>query len=394
MSRLVVTTAAVLVAVLVLAELAMRPPLEERILIYGLFGGSAVGTALLGWGILRITRRARSLRTAVLLPPVAAVSVATLAVGGAALTMFLSPHDLRLVLVALALGVGLGWVLGAALVRPLAADLGRLAETAARVAEGNLSVTTGIERCDEVGRVARAVDAMIARLAEARATRERHEQARKTFLTAVGHDLRTPLTSLQAAVEALQDGMAPDPDRYLRSMVGDLKLLRGLVDDLFVLARIEAGDLALRPVPVDLAELSDEVLDTMRPLAERRRVELALSAEPPLPIRVDPQAVARVIRNLVDNAVRHAPVGSTVVVEAARRSAGIVLRVVDEGPGFPDDRGYPASDSGRSHSDGGRSGLGLPIARGLVEAQGGTIWIEDGPGGRVAFRLPSDVTSS
>lgn len=368
------------VIMLVVAEVSMRPTPSERRTLYVLFLGAAFGTLALGVPIRLALSRLPTLRATVLVPPVAAVLVAAVVVGVAALTMFISPHDLQLVTVALLLGAGLGGFLGVALGEPLTGDLTRLAAAADQVAGGDLSARADVHRSDEVGRVAAAFDAMVERLATAQAEREGHERSRRSFLTGVGHDLRTPLMSLQAAVEALEDGMAPDPQRYLRSMSADLRALRGLVDDLFVLSRLEAGDLALRPVAIDLGELSDEVLETMRPLAEAKAVELSLVASPPHPVNVDPQAVARVIRNLVDNAVRHTPSGTRVSVEISEASGEVVVVVVDDGPGFSD-------GEGRAGSDGGRSGLGLPIAKRLIEAHGGTVWWEPGPGGRVGFRL-------
>ena len=386
--------ALLLIGVLVVVEVTMAPSAQERLVLYAIFGSSAVITAAVGWAMLRFGRRSRTLRTSVIMPPVAAVSVAAVVVAGAALTMFLSPHDLRLLIVALTLGVGLGWVLAGALVQPLTADLHRLAEVARQVAEGQLEVTTGIDRSDEIGGVATAIDAMIGRLAEAEMTRARNERARQDFLAAIGHDLRTPLASLQATVEALEDEITPDPARYLRSMSGDLEFLRGLVDDLFMLARIETGDLDLKPVTVDLTELCDEVLEAMRPLAERRRVQLDLAASVPLEVDADPRAVARVVRNLVDNAIRHTPEGSTVTVAINGGPMRTEVAVSDQGPGFPE---APQSDASSDGSwvdsprprDEARSGLGLTIARGLVAAHGGSIWVERAEGGRVVFSLGS-----
>lgn len=384
--------ALLLIGVLVVVEVTMTPTGRERLVLYAIFGSSAMITSGVGWAMLRFGRRSRTLRTSVLMPPVAAVAVAAVVVAGAALTMFLSPHDLRLVIVALMLGVGLGWVLAGALVQPLTTDLHRLADVAREVAEGNLEVTTGVDRSDEIGEVAAAIDAMIGHLAEAEMARAKNEKARQAFLAAIGHDLRTPLASLQATVEALQDEITPDPARYLRSMSGDLEFLRGLVDDLFMLARIETGDLDLKPVEVDLAELCDEVLEAMRPLAHRRKVELTLTAQAPMQVVADPRAVARVVRNLVDNAIRHTPEGSTVTVSVNGSPTTTEIAVSDQGPGFPGALRLDASsdgswvDSSRPR-DQARAGLGLTIARGLVAAHGGNVWVEEAEGGRVIFSL-------
>ena len=127
------------------------------------------------------------------------------------------------------------------------------------------------------------------------------------MLSSVGHDLRTPLSALQAALEALIDGVAPDPDRYLRSMQKDVTALSALVEDLFLLSRIEAGRLELSRTPVDLTELADEAIEALAPAAERHGVRMRLVAAGSVPVIGNAVAVGRVIRNLLDNAVRHSP---------------------------------------------------------------------------------------
>ncbi|MFP3915261.1 MAG: sensor histidine kinase [Actinomycetota bacterium] len=395
MRKLIALTAALVVAILLVTEAAMQPSPRDRAILITVFGLAFALTVMMGWLLLRLAHRIRTLRTAFILIPVGAVGVAAITIGAAAFTMFLSAHDLRLTLVALGLGVGLGTALAVTVSRPLAGDLRRLSETAARVAEGDVTARTGVSRPDEVGELARAMDGMIGELAGLEEERARNEESRRTFLAAIGHDLRTPLTSLQAAVEALQDGIAPDPDRYLRSMARDLQTLRGLVDDLFMLTRIETRDLELQPVAVDAAELVDEILEAMRPLGESRHVRLVLDTEGPAPVEADPRAMARVVRNLVDNAVRHTGPDTEVRVRVEREPGGVLVRVKDQGPGFPEGFRHLAwedavrGDASRSR-DGGGAGLGLTIARGLVEAHQGEIWIGEGEGGEVAFRLPSE----
>jgi signal transduction histidine kinase len=201
---------------------------------------------------------------------------------------------------------------------------------------------------------------------------------------------------LRAAVEALADGVAPDPERYLRAMARDVEALGALIEDVFLLASIESGRLDLLREPVDLSELADEAVEALSPAATARRVRLSL--ESPGGVRVDGNATAigRVIRNLIDNAIRHAPEDSAVDVIVAGGSAPS-LRVIDRGPGFPAEfarhvfEPFARADPSRTRATGG-AGLGLVIARGLVEAHGGRIWIEQPAdtttGGRVAFELP------
>jgi two-component system sensor histidine kinase BaeS len=291
-----------------------------------------------------------------------------------------------LVLVALLLGMGLGGVLATAVAGPLTADLASMSTTARQVGEGDLSVRTGIDRKDELGYAARTFDQMIDRL-------EASEEERRFLLAAIGHDLRTPLTSIQAALEALVDGVAPDPPAYLRGMAHDLDYLRNLVNDLFLMARIDAGRLELLPIPLDLSELADEAVEALTPAAAERQVRLVVQAPGRLGMTGDAAALSRVFRNLLANAVRHSPEGGEVRIELSEVGSQVEAVVIDQGAGFAEavrpaafDPFVRADDS--RNRDSGGAGLGLAIAKGIVDAHGGSIVIEDRPGGRVRFTLP------
>ncbi len=385
--------AAVVVGALVVAELAMDMTPQDRSLLYLVFGGMAVVTSVVAVMAFRWAPRLRSLLTSLRIVAFAAVVVAAGAVAAAALTMFIEPHDLTLVLVALLLGVGLGGVLAVAVAGPLTSDLERLAGTARQIGDGELAARTGIERSDELGEAARAFDGMARRLAEAEAASRAAAVERRALIAAIGHDLRTPLASLQATVEALQDGMAPDPERYLRGMAADIDHLRRLVDDLFLLARLDAGSHRIEAEEVDLAELVDESVEAMGSLSATRGVELLVDTTGSVPVVADPAAVGRILRNLVDNAVRHSPSGSAVTVTVTTGDGEAAVVVADEGEGFPEEfrskafERFARADSARTRREGG-AGLGLAIARELTVLSGGSIEMLDGPGGRIRFTLP------
>ena len=390
--RIIIVLVAVVVAALAVTELTMQPSAADRTALLVIFGSIAAATGLASWLLPRATNRFRTLRHTVLLVSMAAVAVVAVAVAVSAQLMFLSSHDLRLVVVAVGLGVVLGALLAATISRPLAADLEQLAGTARKVGQGDLSARAGLDRPDEVGTVAVAMDGMIEALRAAERERDQVEDARRAFLAAIGHDLRTPLTSLKATIEALQDGVAEEPERYLRSMLADLDLLSGLVEDLFLLAQIEAGKLDLHAEPVDLSDLADEAVEAMTPIARQRGVEIEIMTDHHITVLGSERELGRVIRNLLDNAIRYAPPSSRVQVEVGNGPQEATVRIVDEGPGFPDNvdvfESFAKGDAARTRTHGG-AGLGMAIAKGLVEAHGGSIAIEPGPGGRVAFRLPA-----
>jgi two-component system, OmpR family, sensor histidine kinase BaeS len=334
-----------------------------------------------------------SVRWTLLAVAVVAVTVAVIVVSVATSAMVLSAAEYRFVLVALVGGAALGVVAALAVAGPLRSDLRRLATVAGTVADGDLEVRTGVRRRDEIGDLAMAIDRMVAQLAALEAAREADDAARRELFTAIGHDLRTPLASLQAATEALQDGVATEPDRYLRSMAGDITLLRGMVEDLFVLARLEAGALHLDRIPLDLAEVVDGAVEAVAPLAERHRVAVVARFGGIVPVVGDTRALDRVVRNLLDNAVRHAPSGTAVTVTAEASDGTATISVHDDGDGFPDGfairafEPFSRADAARERHAGG-AGLGLAIVRELVNAHGGEVGIAPGPGATVVVRLP------
>ncbi|HVR32845.1 MAG TPA: HAMP domain-containing sensor histidine kinase [Acidimicrobiia bacterium] len=385
MIRLVAAVAAIVAGVLLLTEVSMQPTSEERRSLAGIYAVAAVVTVVVFICGRALSTRLKSLGSSLQLIALASVGVAGLAVFLAAQTMFLSVHDRNLVLAALVLGVGLGSALAIAFGRQAGEDLARVSEAAARLARGELSVRAGVDRRDEVGRLAAAFDSMASHLDAA-------DEERAVFLASVGHDLRTPLASLQAMIEAAQDGVVILDDRVLAGMERDVAHLSRLVEDLFLFARTEAGTVELHLEPVDLAELADETAEVLGPIAARRDVTIETGSNSGVTVQADPWALGRVLRNLADNAVRHSPPGGVVLIAVAVEDGRPVVTVSDNGPGFSDDiravafERFRRGDTARTR-DGSGAGLGLAIARGLVAAHGGTISIEDGPGGRVRVSL-------
>ena len=346
-----------------------------------------------GWALRHVARRTRSLRHLLLTLTFGSLLVGAGVALALAALMVLDADGVWTSLVILAVTGGLATVLVLVASGPLSRDVRTLESSVRRIEAGDLSARTGVRRADELGHVARAVDELTERLDALERDRLAMEEERRAMLSSISHDLRTPLSALRAAVEALADGVAPDPERYLRSMQRDVEVLSTLVDDLFLLARIEAGRVDLERVPLDLSELVDEAVEALAPAAASHGVTIERDAPRRVGVDGSPTALGRVVRNLLDNAIQHAPAGSAVriTVDGADRPR---VEVVDEGPGFPTefrehafDR-FTRADPSRNRATGG-VGLGLAIARGLVEAHGGRIWIDGPPGGRVTFELPA-----
>lgn len=332
-----------------------------------------------------------SLRRAV---PVLALVGPVLAIIGALVgsgAMSLSGHDATYVLIVTALTGVSAIVVGWRLARPLARDLGDVASTVASLATGDRAARTGIERQDELGELAAAVDELGRSLGQAEAERSAADDERQSVVSALSHDLRTPLASLLASIDAIDDGVA-EPEEHLPAMRRNVLALNRLVEDLFLLARADSGNLALHAEDLDLAELVDEAIEAMAPAAKERSVDLGANMHGAVPVSGDATAIGRVLRNLLDNAVRHSPEGGAVVVEVLEAPGWAEVVVTDDGPGFDPDfvpralERFTQSDDARSRNGG--AGLGLAIAQTLTAAHGGAISVSPGPGGRVEATFP------
>jgi signal transduction histidine kinase len=277
--------------------------------------------------------------------------------------------------------VGLAALAFTALVaRSIIAPIERLQQATARVRGGAPAEHVPVTSRDEVGRLAEAFNAMTARL-------ERHEELRRNLVNDVAHELRTPLTNLRASIETIQDGLRAPDAKVIDALHDDVLILQRLVEDLQTLALAEAGKLPLHIERVDLAE----ELSRLGRIDPRVHVQVASGSF----ANVDRVRLQQVLSNLVVNALAHIAPDGRVEIEAI----GSRITVTDDGPGIPPaalphifDRFYRA-DPSRTRTTGG-AGLGLTIARELVEAQGGRVWVEEGEGARFVIDLSAGVPSA
>lgn len=329
-----------------------------------------------------------------------ALTIAIANVMVAAALMFLSTHDLRVLIVLC--GYALLATIGPAVLmtRSVSRRVGALREAAGEIASGRLTARVADGGNDEVSQLATAFNRMAEALGEANARRQELEQARRDLFAAISHDLRTPLASIRVMVEALADGVVDDEQtrmRYLKTMGVQTQQLSALIDDLFELATIDAGELSLRLELLKVEDVMRETLDTFQAQAEQAHIHLAFEpATGTLPVAADPQRLSRVLYNLLQNAIRHTPEEGTITLRTRSADNAVTVEVSDTGEGISPadalhvfDRFYRGEKS-RSREFGG-SGLGLSIARGIVEAHGGRIWVETGVtrGATVAFTLPA-----
>jgi len=265
--------------------------------------------------------------------------------------------------------------------------LDRLRATTSRLAAGDLAARATEQGPAELAEVARAVNSMADSV-------ERLFEARRELVAWASHDLRTPLASMQAMLEAIDDGLA-EPAEYLPSLADRVRTLSGLVDDLFELAHIDAGVLTIHLQAADPGPVVRSAVRGFEAEARARGISLTASAGADLPaVLCAPDKVERVLHNLLTNALRHTPADGAVAVVVSPDGGDVTIAVEDTGVGLSDEtaaRMFEQFWRGEPSRTTAGSGLGLAIARRLVEVQGGRIWAENraGGGARIAFTLPT-----
>jgi signal transduction histidine kinase len=385
------TAALLLAAAAALAALVgVAYGVGDGIVTFGLLAATGALGLLAGAALVTHRERLGGLRRQFAVGGTVVVAEAVLAVVAGALVMFVSTHD-AVVLVVLVVFAGL---VASSTARVVAggvmADVDRLRATLEAVGEGSRDPSAVTNSHDELAELATAANAAIRSLDAA-------EQAQRSLVAAVSHDLRTPITSLKLLAEAVGDDIVDETTRrrYLRQMTTHITALSALIDDLFELSRLRAGDVRWSIERVALDALVDETVDAMRPQAEAKGVAMRSAVPATLsPARGDPEKLQRVLFNLIQNALRHTPADGSVTVRAETAGTQLLVEVADTGLGIdPGDREQVFEPFFRSGPEAARTrngaGLGLAISRAIVEAHGGRIWIEDGTGGtRVRFSLP------
>jgi signal transduction histidine kinase len=317
------------------------------------------------------------------------VIVATVASTGLVLALWRAGLPLG---VRLSLAVAIGLVMAQLLARGMTSPLREMAAATSAMAGGDYSRRVRASSRDEVGDLARAFNSMAAQLADV-------ERQRRELVANVSHELRTPIGALQALLENLVDGVEPPDPATLRVALTQTERLGRLVSQLLDLSRMESGGLPLHPQWFEVRELLDQVTRecSLGEVYERRPVWLQVDVQPwDLRAVGDPERVHQVLSNLVDNALRHSPRDGRVWLSAHGATAGVTtIAVADEGPGIPEAETervferFHRLDAARSARDGG-AGLGLAIARWIVDAHGGAIRAErrDPHGCRMVVELP------
>ncbi|MFY1679351.1 MULTISPECIES: sensor histidine kinase [unclassified Streptomyces] len=361
------------------------------IALFAFLGAGAAG--LVGAGVLLLIRR-RSLTAH--LAVVAAVAVTAMLAGTLAVAraMFLSPHDLTVVTTVVAMAAVVSLVTALLLGRWVVARSRALARAARSFGDAGAFAPPEGPATAELTALSVELEATSARLAESRERERALEASRRELVAWISHDLRTPLAGLRAMAEALEDGVATDPDRYLRQIRAEVERLDGMVGDLFELSRIHAGALSLSPTRMSLYDLVGDALAGADPLAREQGVRLVGDRVAAVPVEVDGVEMSRVLGNLLVNAIRRTPEDGTVAVAAERSCEGVVVSVTDGCGGIPEEDLPRVFDTGwrgtHARTPPAGAGLGLAIVRGIVEAHRGSASVRNVSGGcRFEVTLPT-----
>ncbi len=393
-----------LVVAVALFSILMHPTMDELRIMMGLMSITAFISAIASFAAYRFgwLDYSPNIRWSLMSAYVISGFLIIFTIWIIARMMFASKHDLMLATILMIFSSGIAMSVGFFLSKAITDRIASLAEAARRIAKGKFDTRVEVTGKDEMAQLSSTFNEMTARLEEAEMKQHEMDIMRRDLIAWVGHDLRTPLTSIRAILEALADGVVEEPEmvqRYLQTAQRDIRSLSHLIDDLFEMTRLDTEGLKLDHTRNSISDLISDTIESFSEIAYQQGVELSGDVEPGDDlICMDVQRIGRVLNNLVANAIRHTHSGGNVSVSARSRIDGILVEVSDSGEGIKEedlphvfDRFYRGEKS-RSRKTGG-SGLGLAIAKGIVEAHRGEIGVRSklGEGTTVYFTLPRRI---
>ena len=326
--------------VLLLIQLVLHPPVSDLTAIATFLAISGGSTVILALALKRyhVLNCLRSLQTRLLLVSVLTATLALINVAFTSVLMFISGHDLALLTGLLAFSLGLSVFAASAITEPVVRSLKSLAVAVSEISAGDFKTRVLVDSQDEVGDLANSINEMAAKLETSAEIEKELTQSRRELVSAVSHDLRTPLASIRVMVESLVDGVVDDQEttgKYLKNTLSEVEYLSQLVDDLFEIARMDAGMLQLN---IDDASVHDLISDTLESMsaqasAEELSLEGGVDGDIP-PVFMDTRRVQRVLYNLVQNSIRHTPPDGTIFISARDAGEVIQLEVSDKGDGI------------------------------------------------------------
>ncbi|WP_457966619.1 HAMP domain-containing histidine kinase [Arthrobacter sp. D1-29] len=379
---------------------------NELVVIVGL---ALLWALVIGAGALLVLKAMQRATFAVQICVVVLATVAVLTAGmvSAFNAMVISARDLEvmwyILAIASAVAVAIALILGARVSRNARA----LAEAARSIGRGETLTLTAPLMGSELAALADELELSSRRLMESREREAAVEKSRRELVSWISHDLRTPLASMRAMAEALEDGMAADPSAYHRTIIAQTEQMAVMVNDLLELSKIQAGTLHLNAEPLDLYDLASDALTDLAPLAAQRNIRLDGGGHRESLAIADGPSVGRAVRNMLLNAILYSRPGSDVMVMVGRDDGSASVTVTDGCGGIPPEdlphvfetgwQGNPARlQAGDGEHAGSFSysgaGVGLSMVAGIARAHGGGVSVENVDGGcRFTLRLPAEV---
>ncbi len=346
--------------------------------------------------------RARQLRWTIIAGYGISMLVVVLVITVIAKWVFVSINDVLLIGILLLFGSGIFLSFGYILAEAISGRINSISQAAREIAQGNLTERVPVTGNDEIAILGNTFNDMTRQLEDMDIHQKELRKMRSDLIVWVGHDLRTPLTSIRAILEALADRIVEDPvtvQRYLDMAQKEVRYLSRLIDDLFDLSQIDAGGMRVDWQYIPLADLISDTLESFTELAYQQGVNLDGSIQPGIDlVYIDAQLIGRVLNNLTSNAIRYTPPGGTVNISAVRDNGKVTVTVSDNGDGIKaEDLPYIferffRGDKSRNRTTGG-TGLGLAISRGIIEAHGESIRAEseEDVGTKIIFTIPEQA---
>lgn len=381
------TIAIVLLISLAIFYILMRPTLGDLQHMAQFLAITAVISIIVGYSAYRFDwlKFSPSLRWVLLGSYIIASLLTFLNVWLTARLMFASKHDLLLATVLLLFAGGIAVALGSFFTSALIDRISHLESATHSIENGDLTTRADIPGKDEISSLADSFNRMAQQLQNADQKQKELETLRRDLVAWAGHDLRTPLSSIRLLIEALSDGVVTDPQEmrnYLSQAKKHVDTLSFLVDDLFQISQLDSGGMPLTLEPASISDLISDTLESFSGVASQKGVRLRGSAEPGVdPITMDVLWMGRALNNLVSNAIRHTPANGEISMTAKSEKDTVTICISDSGEGIlPDDiphvfERFYRGDKSRSRVSGG-AGLGLAIAKGVVEAHKGEIYVQ------------------
>ncbi len=385
-------------AAMAIAVYVMQAPTSDLQALARFLLTSSLPSLIVGYLIFIVVRKwLRSIRQKVLLAYALGIIIAIFNIYVTSQLMFVSQHDFLLLGLLLIFSGLIAGAFGYILATDITRSLYSLQDGANQLATGDFSTKVHVDEVDELSDVANAFNMMTDELERSFARQRQLEKARRDLTVAVSHDLRTPLASIRAMVEAIADGVVTDPatvQRYYATINTQITSLSSLINDLFELSKLEAEPVQLRKEAVNLNDLLSDVLESMQAKAKEISLQGDFKADIPL-VQAELQKIQRVLYNLVQNAIQHTPAGGSITLAIHNKDQGVQIDIIDTGEGIAAEDiphifdQFFRGEKSRSRATGG-TGLGLAIAKGIIEAHNGQIWVESqaGRGTTFSFILP------